>query len=84
MMSTGALRYMLPWLPATLDEIEDVFVDDCWSYGVELNRKTLEALVQSLEEQSLIKRKVMVEELFAPVRAINFKIRRVRRRVACI
>jgi 4,5-dihydroxyphthalate decarboxylase len=74
MMSTGALRYMLPWLPAALDEIKEVFGDDCWPYGVEENRKTLEALVQFLYEQSMIERKVPVEELFAPVREINFKI----------
>jgi 4,5-dihydroxyphthalate decarboxylase len=74
MMSTGALRYMLPWLPAALDEIKDVFGDDCWPYGVEENRKTLEALVGFLEEQSMIKGRVPVDELFAPVREVNFKI----------
>lgn len=74
MMSTGALRYMLPWLPAELNEIKDVFGDDCWPYEVEPNRRTLEALFTFLEEQSMIERKVTVEELFAPVREIYFKI----------
>jgi 4,5-dihydroxyphthalate decarboxylase len=74
MMSMTALRYMLPWLPADLDEIKEVFGSDCWPYGVDPNRKTLEALVQYLEEQSMIEKKVTVDELFAPVREINFKI----------
>ena len=74
MASTGALRYMLPWLPAALDEIKAVFGGDCWPYRVEANRRTLEALVQFLEEQSMIERRVTVDELFAAVREINFKI----------
>ncbi|KAK8219313.1 hypothetical protein M8818_001047 [Zalaria obscura] len=71
---TGALRYMLPWLPADLDEIEETFGDDCWPYGVEANRKTLEALVRFLEDQSMIEKAMPIEELFAPVRPVNFKI----------
>jgi 4,5-dihydroxyphthalate decarboxylase len=74
MESTGALRYMLPWLPRELDEIREVFGEDCWPYGVEENRKTLEALVQYLYDQAMIERLVPIEELFAPVRKINFRI----------
>lgn len=74
MNSLGALRYMLPWLPSELDEIREVFGEDCWPYGVESNRKTLEALVQFLWEQSMIEKKVPIEELFAPVRETNFRI----------
>ena len=71
---TGALRYMLPWLPEALDDIQETFGDDCWPCGVEPNRKTLEALVQFLQEQSMIEKTVSVDELFAPVRTTNFKI----------
>ena len=38
-----ALRYMLPWLPSEIDEIDEVFGGDPWPYGVEPNRKTLQA-----------------------------------------
>jgi len=38
MKERGALRYMLPWLPADMDEIDDVFGGDPWPYGVEANR----------------------------------------------
>ena len=68
----GALRYMLPWLPSELSEIDEVFGDDPWPYGVERNRKTLEALVQFLHDQSMIEKTVPVENLFVPVRAHNW------------
>lgn len=71
---TGALRYMLPWLSADLDEINEVFGDDCWPHGIEANRKTLEALVQYLYEQAMIEKTVPIEELFAPVRRTNFPV----------
>ncbi|MCJ1303810.1 hypothetical protein MMC08_006621, partial [Hypocenomyce scalaris] len=70
----GALRYMLPWLPAELDDIDEVFGGDPWPYGVEPNRKTLEALVQCLLDQAMIEKEVPVDELFAQVRGNNWKI----------
>jgi 4,5-dihydroxyphthalate decarboxylase len=70
----GALRYMLPWLPSGLDEIEEVFGGDPWPYGVEENRKTLEAVVESLYEQSMIEKKVTVDELFLQPRGQNWKV----------
>ncbi|KAL9617250.1 MAG: hypothetical protein Q9160_007931 [Pyrenula sp. 1 TL-2023] len=70
----GALRYMLPWLPSELDDIQEVFGDDPWPYGVEPNRATLEALIKFLHDQALIKEKVPIEDLFAPVRGNNWKI----------
>jgi 4,5-dihydroxyphthalate decarboxylase len=63
----GALRYMLPWLPAELDEIDEVFGGDPWPYGVEPNRPTLEALVRFLADQSMIATPVKLEDLFLPV-----------------
>jgi 4,5-dihydroxyphthalate decarboxylase len=46
MRSLDALRYMLPWLPSAIDEIDDVFGCDSGPCGVEKNKKTLEALVE--------------------------------------
>jgi 4,5-dihydroxyphthalate decarboxylase len=63
----GALRYMLPWLPAELDEIDEVFGGDPWPYGIEPNRPTLEALVRFLADQSMIAAPVKLEDLFVPV-----------------
>ncbi len=50
----GTLRYMLPWLPDDVEEIDELFGGDCWPYGIEPNRPTLEALVSYMVEQGLI------------------------------
>jgi hypothetical protein len=68
----GALRCMLPWLPSELDEIDEVFGADPWPYGIEPNRKALEALVHFLVDQSMIERAVPVDELFVAVRSHNW------------
>jgi 4,5-dihydroxyphthalate decarboxylase len=62
----GALRYMLPWMVADFHEIDEVFGNEFWPYGVEENRPTLEALVTYLHDQAMIPRKVLIEELFVP------------------
>ncbi|GLA13149.1 hypothetical protein AnigIFM62618_009672 [Aspergillus niger] len=70
----GMIRCMLPWLREALEETVEVFGEDCWPYGIEKNRKTLEALVQYLYEQGMIERVVRVDELFAPVQEAPFVI----------
>jgi 4,5-dihydroxyphthalate decarboxylase len=67
MRSGVALRYMLPWMAAEIDEIDEVFGGDAWPYGIEPNRPTLDALVQYLHEQSLIAAPVEINELFVPI-----------------
>ncbi len=64
MKNLRALRYMLPWLAADLDEIDEVFGDDPWPYGLEANRPTLEALVTYLHDQAMIAETMPVDELF--------------------
>jgi 4,5-dihydroxyphthalate decarboxylase len=63
----GSLRYMLPWMTAELDEIDEVFGGDPFKYGIEPNRKSLEALITYLTEQSLIAQPKSITELFVPV-----------------
>jgi 4,5-dihydroxyphthalate decarboxylase len=60
----GTLRYMLPWMTADLDEIDQVFGGDPWPYGVEANRPTLSALVRYLEEQGIVAKAPRIEDLF--------------------
>ncbi len=62
----GALRYMMPWMVSDFHEIDQVFGDAFWPYGVEENRPTLEALITYLYEQAMIPKKVPIEELFVP------------------
>lgn len=66
MRFSGTLRYMLPWLPDDVREIDEVFGGDCWPYGIEPNRPTLEALVGYMVEQGLIAEKIPIEKLFVP------------------
>lgn len=66
MRDVGALRYMLPWLVADFHEIDEVFGNEFWPYGVEENRPTLEALVTYLHEQAMIPKTIPIEELFVP------------------
>jgi 4,5-dihydroxyphthalate decarboxylase len=66
MRISGTLRYMLPWLPDDIREIDELFGGDCWPYGVEPNRPTLEALVSYMVEQGLIPDNIPIEKLFVP------------------
>ena len=58
---------MLPWLSCDVAEINEVFGEDYWPYGLEGNRKTLQALVTYMAEQGLIAAAPAVESLFVPV-----------------
>jgi len=64
--STTVLRTSLPW---ALDEYEDtvkLMGDDYWRYGIESNRKELEAVMRYTYEQGLVKRQMAFESLFHP------------------
>jgi len=63
---SGTLRYMLPWLADDVEEIDRLFGGDCWRYGVEPNRPTLQALVTYMVEQGLIPEAIPIEKLFVP------------------
>ncbi len=62
---TSALQYGLPWLLPLLEEQREVFGEDQWTYGIEANRPTLEAMVEYGYEQGLTPKKLAVEDLFA-------------------
>ncbi len=66
MFSARALRYMTPWLTRDIDEIREIFDGDPFPYGVEPNRKTLEALANYVVEQSIIAAPIPVDDLFVP------------------
>lgn len=63
----GTLRYMLPWLTADIDELDELFGGDPFPYGIERNRRTLGTLVQFMVQQDMLRRPIAVEELFVPV-----------------
>jgi len=56
----------LPWFGQEFEETRAVMGENFWPYGVDANRKTLEALFQYSYEQGLAMRRLTVEELFHP------------------
>jgi 4,5-dihydroxyphthalate decarboxylase len=71
---TYALYASLPWLVHQVDYTRRIMGDDWWPYGIEKNRKTIEALCQYSFEQSLSARRMTIEDLFAPETFDEFKI----------
>jgi 4,5-dihydroxyphthalate decarboxylase len=72
--STDTLKYMIPWLIPVLEQQREIFGQDCWPYGVEANRHTIETLIRYSHEQRLIPRPVEVDELFAPSTLAGFRL----------
>lgn len=56
----------LPWFGQELEETRALMGDNFWPYGIEANRKTLDAFFQYSHEQGLAKKRLTVEELFHP------------------
>ena len=56
----------LPWYGQELDETRALMGDNYYSYGIEPNRNTLEALFRYSYQQGLCSRVLTMEELFAP------------------
>lgn len=74
MAQTAALHLSLPWLIAEVEETRRLMGADFWPYGVEANRKTLEAATLYSHEQGLTPRKLAIEELFLPSTFDVFRI----------
>ncbi len=71
---TAALKGMLPWLNAHVEEAVREMGEDYWPYGFEANRETLSTFLRYSFEQGLSKRLLRPEELFAPQTLEAFKI----------
>jgi 4,5-dihydroxyphthalate decarboxylase len=71
---TSATKVTLPFLEETLKATRDLMGEDYWAYGVEANRKTLEAFLRHHHAQGLSPRLVKVEELFHPATLESFKL----------
>jgi 4,5-dihydroxyphthalate decarboxylase len=66
MYDTNALTVGLPWVIDEVEEAREIFGREIWDYSIEGSRPTLDALVAYLDEQKLSRRRMSVEELFAP------------------
>lgn len=56
----------LPWVAQEIEETRALLGDNFYPYGIEANRKALEALFQFSYEQGLAQRTLKIEELFHP------------------
>ncbi len=74
LQETAALKTMLPWLTAHVEDARREMGDDFWPYGLERNRQTLETFLRYHFEQGLSKRLLSPDELFVPESLESFKI----------
>ena len=63
----SAFALTLPWIEAEYRATQAVLGPDIWPYGVEANRKAIDTLCRYLHEQGFTKRRMGVDELFAPL-----------------
>jgi 4,5-dihydroxyphthalate decarboxylase len=61
-------RFAMPWAPWHMARAKTLLFGDgeYWPYGVEPNRRTLEAFLTYCHEQGICRRKLAPEDLFAP------------------
>ena len=71
---TAALKTMLPWQIAAVEEARREMGDDWWSYGFAANRHVLETFLRYHHDQGLSKRLLSPEEMFAPETLQTFRI----------
>jgi 4,5-dihydroxyphthalate decarboxylase len=64
----------LPWSSDAYQCAQELFGDDLWPYGIEPNRRTLDAFLQYCREQGVIERAVSLEEVFPREVSKMFKV----------
>jgi 4,5-dihydroxyphthalate decarboxylase len=70
----AAIKTMLPWQIAHVEQARRELGEDWWPYGFEANRHVLETFLRYHHEQGLSRRRLKPEELFAPETFEAFKI----------
>jgi 4,5-dihydroxyphthalate decarboxylase len=71
---SAALKVMLPWLTAHVEDTRREMGRDFWAYGLEPNRTVLETFLRYHHEQGLSPQRLAVEDLFAPEALESFTI----------
>jgi 4,5-dihydroxyphthalate decarboxylase len=66
MAETGSPKASFAWLQPLIEEEQSIIGKDWYPYGIEANRESIDALLQYSHEQGLSRRRVKLEELFAP------------------
>ena len=62
----GASKATVPWLAAEVEETVALMGEDYWPYGIERNVKSIETMARYSHEQGLSRRRLAIEDLFAP------------------
>jgi len=70
----SATKVTLPFVEEQLKAARELMGEDFWPYGVDANRKTLDAFLSHHHAQGLSPRRMDVEELFHPATLESFKI----------
>jgi len=63
--TTTVLRTTLPWAKDEYESTVEIMGDNYWEYGIEANRKELEAIMRYVYDQGLVKEQITFEEMFA-------------------
>ena len=74
LQETAALKGMLPWFNAHVEDTIAKMGHDFWPYGVEKNGKTLETFLRYHHESGLSQNRLRVENMFAPETLEEFVI----------
>jgi 4,5-dihydroxyphthalate decarboxylase len=67
-------RFPVPWSFANAERAEQTFGHDFWPYGLEPNRRTLEAFLEIAHRQAVCARRLEPEELFATEVLERFRV----------
>jgi 4,5-dihydroxyphthalate decarboxylase len=70
----GLSHVPVPWLPDHVRQWRELAGEDFWPYGIEPNRPTLEAFFQYAHEQGVAKKRLRMEDVFAPETREQFRI----------
>ena len=63
-MNVGWAFNSVPWYPQILEQTRSVKGDNFWLYGIEANRKALDALLNYSYQQGLSQKKLTLDQLF--------------------
>ena len=70
----AAPRFPVPWITTYAEDARTRHGVDHWAYGVEPNRKTLEAFLQFAFEQGVAHRQLTPDELFASTTLVPVRV----------
>jgi 4,5-dihydroxyphthalate decarboxylase len=73
-LDTNAPRFPVPWGYENAQRAVATFGDDFWPYGIEPNRRTLDAFLGYAHEQGVCARRLAPEDLFVEQVRSSFRV----------